>query len=355
MERRIYQYLITLTTLVIVITSFILSLIFFDIHNRNLGSEISLSSFLLMTLPVTIGILVLVLVSLYLISSKLTSKVLEPIHMAADNIESILSGEEIKSVESYDELMPFLETIKHQKIQIESSITKLKETEKYRKEFAANVSHELKTPLTSINGYAEMLANGMTKEEDIIRFANIILKEGNRLLELIDNIINLSKLDNMRSSRLNEPMEEMDLFKIAKSLVSSFEDRARLSDISINLYGETTVIKGNRRMIEDLLSNLIENGIKYNIRNGRVDITISKGDKHSSIEVKDTGVGIPQVDIERVFERFYRVDKSRSKRINGTGIGLSIVKHIVEYHKGKITLDSKVNIGTEIKIILPNK
>lgn len=354
MEKRIYRYLIILTTLIIIVTSIILSLIFFEIHTKNLEVEISVSSLILMILPATIGILVIVLAFLYIISSKLTSKVLEPIHMAADNIESILSGEEIRFEKSYEELTPFLSTIKFQKVEIENSIKKLKETEKYRREFAANVSHELKTPLTSINGYAELISNGITKEEDNIKFANIILKEGNRLLELIDDLINLSKLDNMTSLRIRETMEDIDIFKMAKIIVSSFEDRASLNNININLSGEAAVIKANRKMIEELISNLIENGIKYNKQNGSIDISILKDEKHSTIRIKDTGMGIPETDKERVFERFYRVDKSRSKRINGTGIGLSIVKHIVEYHNGKITLESKVDKGTEIEVVLPN-
>ena len=262
MERRIYYYLTTLITLVIITTSIILSLIFFDIHAKNLGSEISISSLLLMFFPATVGILVFVVVFLYIISSRLTSKVIEPIHIAAENIESILSGEEIEHMESYEELKPFLDTIKHQKSEIESSITKLKESEKYRREFTANVSHELKTPLTSIKGYAEMIANDMTKKEDTIKFANIIIKEGKRLSELIDNIINLSKLENMNSSSVNEPMEDIDLLKIAKDAVTSLENRASLSNISIYLSGEATVVNANKKMIKELLSNLIENGIK---------------------------------------------------------------------------------------------
>jgi two-component system phosphate regulon sensor histidine kinase PhoR len=314
--------------------------------------ELSLLSLFTMILPALIGILVLILVLVYFYSSRLTARILEPIHISTQRIESILSGEDVESYSSYEELEPFVKAIQYQKVEIQKYIEKLKKTEKYRREFTANVTHELKTPLTSINGYAEMIASGITDEEETIKFANTILKEGTRLLELIDQILNLSKIEGqVIESRVI--FEDIDLYEITKSIVSRFKDSVVSRNIQFNLYGESTIIEGNPSMIEDLISNLIDNAIKYNKVDGKVEINIFNKDMLAIINVKDTGMGIPKEDQDRIFERFYRVDKSRSKKITGTGIGLSIVKHIVEYHKGKITLKSEVNKGTEIEISLP--
>lgn len=353
MEKRIYHYLIVLISIIVIITSLVLSLLFIDIYNKGFDAELNISTLLLMILPAAVGLLVLILVFLYFISSKLTSSILKPIYIATQNIESILSGKEVQYEDSYEELNPFIKAIQIQKIEIEKSIMKLRDSEKYRREFTANVSHELKTPLTSINGYAEMISTGMTKEEDIIKFANIIHKEGTRLLGLIDSIINLSKLDSEDYSNAELALESVDIYKLSKTIVARLEHGALEKNIQLSLSGDSTIIKGNSRMLEDLISNLIDNAIKYNRQPGRVDISISKYSKVAKIKVMDTGIGIPEEDKNRVFERFYRVDKSRSKRINGTGIGLSIVKHIVEYHHGKITLISEVDKGTEIEIDLP--
>lgn len=351
MEKRIYRSLIFLTSIIIIITSIVLTLIFYDI-SKNINDELNILSLFIMVLPAVIGIMVLILVFVYIFSSKLTAKILDPIYVSTQKIESILSGEQVETQSSYEELEPFVKAIQFQKVQIQKSIDKLKESERYRREFTANVTHELKTPLTSINGYAEMIASGITDQEETIKFANTILKEGTRLLELIDQILNLSKIEGqvIESKGI---FEDIDLYEITSVIVSRFKESVISRNIQLDFYGDSAIIKGNRSMIEDLISNLIDNAIKYNKYDGKVEIQISKGDNLALIKVKDTGMGIPDRDKQRVFERFYRVDKSRSKKITGTGIGLSIVKHIVEYHKGKITLNSEVNEGTEIEISLP--
>jgi two-component system phosphate regulon sensor histidine kinase PhoR len=306
-----------------------------------------------MILPATIGILVIALVFLYFLSSRLTYKILEPMHLAAQKIESILSGEEVSQEVSYEELEPFIRTIKSQKSEIERSIEKLKESERYRREFTANITHELKTPLTSINGYAEMIATGMTKEEDTKNFARIIYKEGSRLLELIESILKLSKIEGEVYARRDLSLDYFDLYELINEIINRFSHVAGDKNININLAGNSIFINGNKRMLEDLVSNLVDNAVKYNRVNGSVNITVLPSDKNIILIVADTGIGIPEEDQQRVFERFYRVDKSRSKKISGSGIGLSIVKHIVEYHKGKLVLNSEVDKGTEVKVILP--
>ena len=219
--------------------------------------------------------------------------------------------------------------------------------EKMRKEFSANVSHELKTPLTSINGYAEIIESGLTSREDTIKFAGTIRKEGNRLLELIDSIIKLSKLDEDFEEK---EFELVDLYELANSTVEKFSIVAEEKNISLNIEGSHNQIQANKSMMEELLYNLIDNGIKYNKTGGSVNVKIEYTLSSTILTVTDTGIGISKADQERVFERFYMADKSRGKQ--STGLGLSIVKHIVEYHNGKITLKSQEDKGTQITIEL---
>ena len=350
MGKIIYRSLIFLTSIVTIITSVVLILLFFDI-SKNIEGEISLATLFIMMIPVLISIMVLMLVFVNILSSKLTTIILEPVRIAAQKIESILSDEQVELESTYVELEPFIKTIQLQKEEIELSISKVKESEKYRREFTANVTHELKTPLTSINGYAEMIASGITSAEENQKFANVIIKEGTRLLELINQILDLSKIEG-QITESKESFEDIDVYEIANNIVSRFEQRLNSKNIDLTLSGEGIIINGNKSMIRDMLSNIIDNAIKYNKVGGKVDIKILQNKYEVIINLKDTGMGIPQEDRDRIFERFYRVDKSRSKKITGTGIGLSIVKHIVEYHNGTIVLNSEVNKGTTIEIHL---
>lgn len=350
MGKIIYRSLIFLTSIVTIITSVVLILLFFDI-SKNIEGEISLATLFIMMIPVLISIMVLMLVFVNILSSKLTTIILEPVRIAAQKIESILSDEQVELESTYVELEPFIKTIQLQKEEIEFSISKVKESEKYRREFTANVTHELKTPLTSINGYAEMIASGITSAEENKKFANVIIKEGTRLLELINQILDLSKIEG-QITESKESFEDIDVYEIANNIVSRFEQRLNSKNIDLTLSGEGIIINGNKSMIQDMLSNIIDNAIKYNKVGGKVDIKILQNKYEVIINLKDTGMGIPQEDRDRIFERFYRVDKSRSKKITGTGIGLSIVKHIVEYHNGTIVLNSEVNKGTTIEIHL---
>lgn len=355
MEKRIYYFLIAITFVIVIVTSLIMAVVFYDYYIQTLNEEITISSLLLIFLPAEVGILVLVIVFIYFFSSKLTSAILQPLHKATLQIEAILSGEQIKLEASYDELEPFMRTISSQKKEIERSITKLKEMEKYRREFTANISHELKTPLTSINGYAEMIAEGITQPEDIKRFAKIIQKEGTKLLQLIDSVITLSKVEEVQINGIKLSFEDLDLYGLAHSTCMRLEYVAKEKGVSINLKGDNPIIMGNAHMVEDLIFNLVDNAIKYNRMDGKIEINIRDTEKFGILTIKDTGKGISPEEQERIFERFYRVDKSRSKKITGSGIGLSIVKHIVELHDGKISLESRIDEGTQIKIYLPKK
>ncbi|WP_416197595.1 MAG: histidine kinase [Sporanaerobacter sp.] len=220
--------------------------------------------------------------------------------------------------------------------------------EKMRREFSANVSHELKTPLTSINGYAEIIESGLTSKEDTVKFAGIIRKEGNRLLELIDSVIKLSKLD---EGFVKKEFVFVDLYEMANNIFRSFEVAAKEKNINIIVQGYHNKIQADKNMMEELLYNLIDNAIKYNKVDGTVNVKIQDEINSTILTISDTGIGIPKEAQERVFERFYMLDKSRGNK--STGLGLSIVKHIVEYHNGSISLKSEVGYGTEIKIKLP--
>lgn len=220
-----------------------------------------------------------------------------------------------------------------------------------RREFSANVSHELKTPLTSINGYAEIIENGMAKDEDIKKFASTIRKEGARLLSLIDSIIKLSRIE---EEEYNKDFNIIDIYDIGKNTIENLNFIAVKKDINLNLYGKSTFINGNKDMIAELIYNLLDNGIKYTPSGGNVNLEIGSKDGWAIIKVIDTGIGITEQHQNRIFERFYTVDKSRTKKNQSTGLGLSIVKHIVEQHKGKIKLVSEINKGTEVIIKIKN-
>jgi two-component system phosphate regulon sensor histidine kinase PhoR len=224
-------------------------------------------------------------------------------------------------------------------------ITEKKQAEKLRREFTANVSHELKTPLTSISGYSELLLNGLVKEEDKPEFLSKIYAESGRMLTLIDDIMFLSKLD--ESERIKaENFEEVDLLKTAENAVKQLENKATENEILLEIKGKNRLVEGISSMLNDLFVNLIDNGIKYNNPGGSVTIEICK----NCVKFIDTGIGIPENSLEHIFDRFYRVDKSRSKKTGGTGLGLAISKHIALVHSAEITARSNLGVGSVFTI-----
>ena len=228
-------------------------------------------------------------------------------------------------------------------------ITEQMNAEKMRREFSANVSHELKTPLQSIIGSAELLQNNLVKEEDKSRFIGHIHKEASRLVVLIEDIIRLSELDEEREIQ----KEELSLYKIVSNVVDSLQDMAWKKNITLHLEGKEGKIQGVYRLIYETVYNLCDNAIKYNVHGGSVKISIEEKDSEVGITIEDTGIGIPKEHQSRIFERFYRVDKSHSKKSGGTGLGLSIVKHAVNYHNGLIELKSEKGKGTKVEIRFP--
>ena len=229
-------------------------------------------------------------------------------------------------------------------------ITEQEFAEQNRREFTANVSHELKTPLQGIIGSAELIENGMVKPDDLPRFVGHIHAEAARLVTLIDDIIRLSQLDEGDAM----PTEPVDLLAVSQEAAENLHDAAAARDVTLSVTGQPAVIPGVRRLIYEIVYNLCDNAIKYNVDGGRVDIAVASGTDGSSITVADTGIGIAPEHQSRVFERFYRVDKSHSKASGGTGLGLSIVKHAVQYHHGRIELESTPGAGTTIRVVFPN-
>jgi len=221
--------------------------------------------------------------------------------------------------------------------------------ERNRREFTANVSHELKTPLQSILGSAELLGNGLVESEDIPHFAGLIHTEAARLVALVEDIIHLSQLDEGAAL----PEEAVDLLEIVENVASVLGDSAAEKRVSVSVTGERVQVKGARGLLHEMIYNLCDNAIKYNREGGAVELAVSKGEQGAAVSVRDTGIGIPPEYQNRVFERFFRVDKSRSKASGGTGLGLSIVKHIVQYHHASIELQSDLGGGTTIYITFP--
>lgn len=230
------------------------------------------------------------------------------------------------------------------------NVTEKENAEQMRREFTANVSHELKTPLHSISGYAELMQNGLVKTQDISTFSEKIYSEAQRMIRLVDDIIKLSRLDEGVNSAACETVE---LYSIADEVRHSLESAAVLANVSLSITGEQVKIRGFSQHIRGIIYNLCDNAIKYNRPNGSVEILISSTDNAATVTVRDTGIGIPTEHHNRIFERFYSVDRSHSKEIGGTGLGLSIVKHAAKLHNAKIELSSVVNEGTTISVHFP--
>ncbi len=282
---------------------------------------------------ILIIVLGIVIVSL-LVSVKLTNNLIAPFRRIPELIRTNAPPEEN---DIYPEVIPLVEEIRN---------TRNAQSE-MRQEFTANVSHELKTPLTSISGYAELIESGMAQGTDCAEFAGKIRKESDRMLNLIGDILRLSELDSIGDTPLDD---EIDLKAVAEDCKERLSQQAESRGIRMTVSGESVVITGSRTEITELVYNLVDNAIKYNRENGNIEIDIA--DK--KLTVSDTGLGIPQESIPRIFERFYRIDKSRSRAKGGTGLGLSIVKHIAEHHEAKIDVESTVGVGTSITVRFKN-
>ncbi len=295
--------------------------------------------------PICFIILAALILS-FLLASRIAKKIVKPINEIDLEHPNEYSGQE-----DYKEIEPLLWRLSVQQAQLRQDQTEIEKAALIRQEFSANVSHELKTPLHAISGYAELLENGLVKEDDIKPFAEKIHAESLRMTKLIEDIIDLTKLD---SGGADMKWEDCDLYRITENAVDSLEAAASAMDITIDIGGESAPVNAIPQLLYSIAYNLCDNAIKYNHPRGSVIITVSQKERSTVLTVKDTGIGIPEADQKRIFERFYRVDKSRSKEVGGTGLGLSIVKHAVMIHNGKIEVKSTVGEGAEFIITIPN-
>lgn len=293
----------------------------------------TISSVFMQVFPIMMILILFIIVVCVFISHLLTKQLMLPIKEMAENIDA-------PSESAYKELSPFIERIREQHEDILAAA-------KNRQDFTANVSHELKTPLAAISGYAELIENRMVEGEKQIKFAADIRKNADRLVVLINDIIRLSELD---QSKAGFNFTQQNLYEVALERVELLQNYAAQKNITLTLTGRDTFALSNRGMLTEVLDNLIQNAIRYNVPGGRVEVEVKKENNNTLLIVKDTGIGIPEEDRDRIFERFYRVDKSRSRETGGTGLGLAIVKHIVELHGGKIELQSTLGVGTSVKI-----
>lgn len=294
-----------------------------------------LSSFTLMGI-----LLIAVLCLAFTVVERQTKRLIEPINKL--DLEHPLEHVE------YEELRPLLNRVDEQNRQIAKQVEELKQAEAVRREFSANVSHELKTPLMSISGYVEIMKNGMVRQEDIPEFAGRIYDEASRLTSLVKDIIELSKLDE-KSGEL--PFEQVDIYELAQDICQNLTLHAKKRNVHIFAEGKQAEIYGVRHILYEMMYNLVDNAIQYNREGGYVKVSITKERKAICFCVEDNGIGIAKEEQERIFERFYRVDKSHSRKTGGTGLGLSIVKHGAVLHHAEIRLDSAPGQGTKIQIL----
>ncbi len=288
-------------------------------------------------IPVLVAIACIIIVMCTIIAKYLTIKLVAPIEHMAENLDKN------EDCIVYEEYAPIFEAIKE-------NHNKTLSNAKMRQEFTANVSHELKTPLTAISGYAELLESGMATGEDVTKFSREIHKNANRLLTLINDTIRLSELDDTATSA-NDILEEIDLNQVVNSCKEALRVSAKKHNVKIFFEGSPCIVNANKDMMEDIIFNLCDNAIRYNNDGGSVFVRVFEDGMDKVLSVKDTGIGISKEHQDRIFERFYRVDKSRSKSTGGTGLGLAIVKHMVIKQQARLELQSEEGEGTEIKVI----
>ncbi|MCI6263419.1 MAG: ATP-binding protein [Olsenella sp.] len=262
-----------------------------------------------------------------------------------------------KAEAPYRELEPLVDRLNDQQAELIAQMDKLRDADAYRLEFTANVTHELKTPIASIQGAAELIRDGIARPEDIPEFAGRIYSSARRLSSLVSDILTLSKMDESEragDSQLLGPKTECDLCQIAGDVTDRLQDKAKRAGVRLTLEGQKCMVVGNAGLLDEMVSNLCDNAIRYNRVNGKVYVWVYQIAGRPTVSVSDTGIGIPEEAQPKVFERFYRVDKSRSRSNGGTGLGLAIVKHAAAFHNAKIDLKSKLGEGTTITVTFPS-
>ncbi len=294
----------------------------------------------LISVSLMLWILILLLLISIVLSFRAAKQIVQPVN--AMNLDD-------PSACPYPELTPLVERIQAQSMTIREET---EQREQLRREFSANVSHELKTPLTSISGFAELMSQGLVPPEKIPEFSRDIYRESQRLIDLVDDIIRLSKLD---ENAVEPEWEEVDLYDLSADVLDGLRPAAERQNVSLQMQGEHLAICGIWRLLSEMVYNLCDNAVKYNRPGGSVTVTVKACEKGAMLRVSDTGIGIPKNRQDRVFERFYRVDKSHSRELGGTGLGLSIVKHGAQFHGAGLLLESTENVGTTITLSFPRR
>ena len=303
-----------------------------------LSRPLSAVRYALYAVSPVLWVLVLVLMISVVLSFRVAKQIVRPINeLDIDHPET----------NTYPELSPFIQKIREQKLTIQEEVA---QREALRREFSANVSHELKTPLTSISGFAELMAKGVVPPEKVQEFSSDIYKESQRLMMLIEDIIKLSKLD---EEGIGPDRENVDLYELSAEVLDSLKPTASKTNIQLEMKGTHEEVSGVYQLLSEMVYNLCDNAIKYNRPGGKVEVDVHSTDDKVILSVSDTGIGIPKTHQKRVFERFYRVDKSHSKEIGGTGLGLSIVKHGAQFHNAEVSLESELGEGTKITLEFP--
>lgn len=288
--------------------------------------------------PAISFVIILALILSFVLASRLAKKAVEPINRIDLDHPRQYFGKE-----DYREIEPLLMRIARQQDKIREDQSRIERAAQIRQEFTANASHELKTPLHAISGYAELMENGMVKQEEIPLFSGKIRHEAGRMTKIIEDIIELSKLDR---EDVRTQAEDCDLLEISRHAVDSLQTAADEAGVAIEIQGEKTIVKGIPQLLYSIVYNLCDNAVKYNRPDGRVLVEVADTEKGAVLKVSDTGIGIREDQLDRIFERFYRVDKSRSKEAGGTGLGLSIVKHAAMIHEADVAVDSQPGEGT---------
>ncbi len=341
MKRRLFLTIFLTTLATFLIGAAVSILVFW----RAAGSAVIREVLTAMLFPAAC-VLTAVFVLSFVVANRLSDDLLKPINQL--DVSSPLARD------TYPELGPLVQKINAQNRELYDKMTELREEhekqDRMRREFTANVSHELKTPLTSISGYAEIIRDGIAQKEDVARFAGKIYDEANRLVVLVGDILRLSRIEDRETEAVRE---DIALHELCRETAELLSEPAARNGVTITVEGEETHINGVEQIISEIVYNLIDNAIKYNRESGSVTVRTEEKEDEILLSVSDTGIGIPKADLPRIFERFYRVDKSHSKEVGGTGLGLSIVKHGASYHGATVDVKSEVGKGTVMTLHFP--
>lgn len=339
MTKNVLSKILAFGISIIVITSVLIISVFYSVYQNQIDAKLEQAQSVISVLEnaaiYIVLIIIFVIICSVFVSIRITKSIIKPIEELGENLDKL------DDFKSYKELDPFVNALQEQK-------KKQIALDKQKKQFTENVSHELKTPLTSIAGYAELIETGIAQEPDIKPFAATIRKQALRLVNLSEDIIQLSQLEENYEEDIT--FSSVDLFAVSERCSKALSINAKAKGVEVLLDGGSTFIKANAALLEELVYNLCDNAIRYNRENGTVTIKITSDDKSAVLSVSDTGIGIDEKYHERIFERFFRVDKSRSKATGGTGLGLAIVKHIAQLHGAQLKVDSVLGEGTTISV-----